>query len=135
MSTKHTNECSADSADDLPQDRPLSCPSVRGSKSASPSSIDSSSPSEVNYVKHLLAQNGMDIEGDNIPNLANQCLWADQADNRAPFSQGNMPFNQNEANTPDPAAPPTSANLVMTSVNLKPSAIPYQANQPADPIL
>jgi len=35
----------------------------------------------------------------------------------------------------DPIAPPTDTNLAMTSINLEPSAILYQANQSADPTL
>ena len=135
MSTKHTNERPANLADNLPWSRPPSCPSVRGPRSASPSPMDSSPPSKVNYAEYFLAQNDMDIEGDNIPNLANQRSWADQADNRAPFPQGNTPFDQNEANTPYPAAPPTGANFAMIPINLESSAILYQANQSADPTL
>jgi len=97
--------------------------------------MDSSPPSKVNYAECFLAQNGMDVEGDNIPDLANQHSWANQADNRAPFPQGNAPFDQNKANTPNPAAPSTGANFVMTPINLESSAILYQANQPADPTL
>jgi len=93
MSTKHTNEYPADSADDLPWGRPPSHPSIGGSKSAFPSPMDFSSPSEVNYAECLFVQNGMDVEGDNIPDLANQHSWVDQADDRAPFPQGNVPFN------------------------------------------
>jgi len=88
--------------------------------------MDSSPPSKVNYAEYFLAQNGMDVEGDNIPDLANQRSWADQADNRAPFPQGNTPY---------PTAPPTGANFAMIPINLESSATLYQANQPADPIL
>jgi len=97
--------------------------------------MDSSPLLEVNYVKCLLTQNGMDVKFDNTHNLANQRSWADQADDRTSFSQSNMPFNQNEVNIPDPIAHPTSANLAVTSVNLESSAILYQANQPANPML
>jgi len=97
--------------------------------------MDSSPPSEGNYAERLLAQNGMDVELDNTLDLDNQRSWADQADDRSPFPQSNVPSGQNEANTPDPAAHLTGINPAATSANLEPSAIPYQANQPADPTL
>jgi len=75
-------------------------------------------PSEVNYVECLLVQNGMDVKFDNISDLANQCLWVDQADDRASVPQSNTPFDQNEANTPDLAVHPTGVNLAATPVNL-----------------
>jgi len=46
-----------------------------------------------------------------------------------------MPSGQNETNTPDPTAHLTGVNLMAISANLEPSAIPYQANQPVDPML
>ena len=46
-----------------------------------------------------------------------------------------MPLDQNEVSTPDPAIHSTGTNLATNPVNLEPSAIPYQANQPADPML
>jgi len=33
--------------------------------------MDSSSPSEVDYAKHVLAQNRMDVKLDNTPDLTN----------------------------------------------------------------
>ena len=69
MSTEHTNKCLANS--DLPQGRPSSHPSVGGPRSSSPSPMDSSSPSEVDYAKRVLAQNRMDVKLDNTPDLTN----------------------------------------------------------------
>jgi len=56
MSTKHTNERPANLADNLPWSRLPSCPSVGGPRSASPSPMDSSPPSKVNYAEYFLAQ-------------------------------------------------------------------------------
>jgi len=109
--------------------------------------MDSSPPSEVNYAERILAQNGMDVELDITPDLTDQRSWVDQADDRATFPQSNMSLDQNEAITPDPATHTTGANLAGTPPppptprgpppppNLEPSAIPYRANQPADPTL
>jgi len=92
-------------------------------------------PLEVNYAEHILAQNSMDIKLNITPNLIDQHLWADQTDDRATFSQSNVPLNQNKVITPAPATHSTSTNLAMNSANLEPFVIPYQANQPVDPIL
>ena len=135
MSTKHTNEHLTDSADDLPQGRPPSHPSIGGPRSTSPSPMDSSLPLEVNYAECVLAQNSMDIKLDITPNLIDQCLWADQTDDRATFSQSNVPLNQNKVITPAPATHSTSTNLAMNPTNLEPFVILYQANQPVDLIL
>ena len=51
------------------------------------------------------------------------------------FSQSNVFPDQNKEIIPDPATHTTSVNLATTSPNLEPLAIPYQANQPADPML
>ena len=80
-------------------------------------------------------QNSINVKLDTIPNLTDQHLWADQADNRATFSQSNVSLNQNEVITPDPVTYLTGANFTMNPVNLEPSTIPYQANQPMDPML
>ena len=135
MSTEHTNERLADTAVDLPRGRPSSCPSVEGPRSASPSPMDSSPASEVSFAERVLAQNGMDVELDDTPALANQHSWADQADDRTAFPQSNVFPDQNEEITPDPATHTTGVNFATTPPNLEPSAIPYQANQPADPML
>jgi len=74
MSTEHTNKYLANTAVDLPQGRPSSCPSVRGPRSTFLSPMDSSSPLEVNYAEHILMQNRMDVELDDIPALTNQHL-------------------------------------------------------------
>jgi len=80
---------------------------------------------EVDYAEYLLVQNSMDIELDSTLDLNNQRSWVDQADNRSPFPQNNMPSGQNKANTPDPVAYLTGINLVTTFANLVPSAILY----------
>jgi len=125
MSTEHTNKRLADLAVDLPQGRPPSHLSVGGPRSSSPSPMDSSPPSEVDYAKRVLAQNEIDVKLDNIPDLTNQRLWADQANDRTVFPQSNMPLDQNEVIIPDPAPHTTGTNLITTPPNLEPSAIPY----------
>ena len=74
MSTEYTNKCLANTAVDLPQGRPSFCPSVRGPRSTFLSPMDFSSPLEVNYAEHILMQNRMDVELDDIPALTNQHL-------------------------------------------------------------
>jgi len=46
-----------------------------------------------------------------------------------------VPLNQNKVITPAPATHSTSTNLAMNPTNLEPFVIPYQANQPVDPML
>jgi len=135
MSTKHLNKHPADTVDDISRGRPSSHPSIGGPQSASPSPMDFFPLLEVNYMERLLTQNGIDIELDSTLDLNNQCSWADQADNRSPFPRSNVPSDQNKANTSNPVAHLTSINLAVTSANLEPFAIPYQADQPMDPIL
>ena len=135
MSTKHPNKRPADTVDNISRSRPSSHPSIGGPQSASPSPMNFSSLLEVNYMECLLTQNGIDVELDSTLDLDNQCSWADQANNRSPFPRSNVPSDQNKANTSNPAAHLTGINLAATSANLEPSAIPYQANQPVDPIL
>ena len=125
MSTKSPNKRPANIVDNIPQDRSPSHPSVRGPQSVSPSPMGSFSSLEVDYAEYLLVQNSMDIELDSTLDLNNQRSWVDQADNRSPFPQNNMPSGQNKANTPDPVAYLTGINLVTTFANLVPSAILY----------
>jgi len=100
MSTVHTNEQPNDTAVNIPQGRPLSRASVGGPRSASPSPIDFSPPSEINYAERVLAQNSMDVEFNDMPSLAanaKQQSWADQDNNNcSSIPQDNVPLNQNE---------------------------------------
>ena len=63
--------------------------------------------------------------------------WANQLNERAQeaSSQTSMPHNHNEAYLPNSVPQDNSINYSATPLDLEPSAIPYQANQPADPQL
>lgn len=67
----------------------------------------------------------------------NHQLWADQLKEReqALTSQANVPHACNEANLPIPPPHVNGINYSVSPPDLEPSAIPYQANQPAGPQL
>ena len=67
----------------------------------------------------------------------NHQLWADQLKEReqALTSQANVPHACNEANLPIPPPHVNGINYSVSPPDPEPSAIPYQANQPADPQL
>ena len=63
-------------------------------------------------------------------------MWADQLEEREQDipSQINLPHVRNEANSSNPL-PHVNTNYLVSPLDLEPLAIPYQANQPADPQL
>ena len=95
---------------------------TRTPQSLSFSPMDSSPPSEVDYAERMaIESNKMDIE---ISNLEMEGLYTSSPDSNTWQHSSHNEAIPNNTSTPDPS-----------NVPVTPSAIPYEANSPADPNL
>jgi len=93
------------------------------SQSTESTESSESKASSIDYADRMQAQNHQS--------------WADQLEEREQDipSQVNVPHVHNEANSPTPLPHVNGTNYSVSPLDLEPLAIPYQANQPADPQL
>ena len=114
-----------DSSMNIEEHQPRECSSSPGNnKYRSQSTHSSSNASSIDYAEQMETQ-------------ATSGNWAEQVDEEVPATpfQFNIPQGHNEANTHHMASCSIPTDNLVTPLDLEPSTIPYQANQPTDPQL
>ena len=127
MNTNSTNERPEDDAYNIQRGRSLSRISADGPRSNSPSPMDDSPPSEIDYAEIVASENNIEMSA--IGPLTSSNNLAQSFNFALPPSQ--PPRAANEA-TSDPAS---NGHSSASNEPSPPTVIPYSANVPADPSL